>query len=180
MSVNNAFCLRGLRDLATLATVLGRADDAAKFSKEADALSSAMTSKMWGGAPGFCDGVCSEVRDVLAWLCCITLLFLCSRMNSTLVLKSQRGNVVLFFDLLACVPHSDSRSWCICSWPIVLLSSISTCCRNYISPCRSCVRASSTRAAVFSNGTLRVRTFCVACRLAITLVKLGSLIVLHA
>jgi hypothetical protein len=75
MSVNNAFCLRGLRDLATLATVLGRADDADEFSKEAEALSSAMTSKMWGGAPGFCDGVCSEVREVLGCAALLSCFF---------------------------------------------------------------------------------------------------------
>ena len=38
LSVNNAFCLRGLQDLAEIATLLGKSDDAAQFEAEAGRL----------------------------------------------------------------------------------------------------------------------------------------------
>jgi alpha-L-rhamnosidase len=63
LSVNQAFAVRGLELLSTLAGQSKQADAAAALARKAATLRAAMMARMWdGNATGrFCDGICSEV-----------------------------------------------------------------------------------------------------------------------
>ena len=68
LSVNNFFCLRGLRILAALSEYAAGGDNPAttSFTKEANTLAAAMQDKMWfsdGNKSMFCDGICSDVGN---------------------------------------------------------------------------------------------------------------------
>ena len=59
LSVNNAFCLRGLLDLAEIAALLNKTAEATQYKTEATVLQKAMTDQMWNASAGmFCDGSC--------------------------------------------------------------------------------------------------------------------------
>jgi|EP01043_Picozoa_sp_COSAG02_P072546 hypothetical protein len=61
LSVNNAFCLRGLLDLAEVAGLLNQTAAASQYASEAAALRKAMETLMWNASAGmFCDGACVD------------------------------------------------------------------------------------------------------------------------
>ena len=61
LSVNNAFCLRGLLDLAEVAGLLNQTAAASQYASEAATLREAMETLMWNASAGmFCDGACAD------------------------------------------------------------------------------------------------------------------------
>ena len=61
LSVNNAFALRGLLNLAEIAGILNRTEMEAQYRSEAANLQKAMQTQMWNASAGmYCDGACKD------------------------------------------------------------------------------------------------------------------------